>query len=1106
MRFLTGRFLSVFAILIAFAAGTVWAQNTNGTLAGVVADEQGGSIPGAQVEVVNEGTGAVREAVTASNGVFRLDALPVGVYRLTASAKGFSNGVIDHIEVTVDQTQSVRVVLAVAGQAQKVTVKGAITLVNTQTTQLGQVIGESQVTTLPLNGRDFAQLALLNPGVAAFGGGGGQQGGEGGISGFSSNGQRSSSNNFMVDGIDNNDYLGGSVAQLPSIDSIQEFDVQTNSFSAEYGRNSGAIVNLVTKSGTNQLHGSAYEFFRNDALDGQNYFADPQLEKPELRLNQFGFAVGGPIIKDKTFFFGNYEGFRQIAGITVLTNVPTVAERQGMFTDANGNPVQVTVDPVAAQLFQLFPLPNTVQPSGNFVSSPALTNSTNQYMMKVDHRLGGGDQLSFRYSYTGSDIYSPLAGGQQSTSFPGYGSYSNGSDQLGSVSYTKILGPTSLNEFRLGYTRVANLGYNQKTAQAATYGLNTGWAAGSPLNLGNIPYISFGGGLVSGGGSLANLGGSNNNPGGSWQNVLQFTDIFTHSTARHDMKFGGTVSNYRINRFYDLDESGNIIFSGGLNPQGLSSPLADFAEGLPSSSLHFIGDSSRSFRLTNYAVFAEDSFKVSPQLTINYGIRYELSTVLHDATNRLSTWRAANYQQYLSPTADQTDLAVLQQSGIVTQGQGGLYNGNHRNFAPRIGIAWSTKGSHPIVIRSSYGIFYDFVLGEIPTNAMLNPPYLPDYYDSAPSISWPQAFAPSGFPVLTTTAQQFSTPYAQDWNLDVQKELPSDMLFEVSYVGTKGTDLPRFVQIDQAYNTQAEINSLTPDLYTRLTLMGIPAGPAAFLAANPQLSPPISRVPYFGFAQIFQAQNVVNSEYNSLQVKVNKRVTHGLQFLLSYTYSHSIDGASDFFGSGGNGGNIFPQNDYDLAAERGDSDFDIRQRLAWSYVYEAPSLKRYMEWMPSAVGDGWALSGILTLQTGQPFTVLTGGSNDGTGLGTDRPNLTCDPNQGSHTVQAWFNTSCFAVNPVFTFGDEGRNILRAPGFDNFDFALLKNTKLGERVNLQFRAEFFNVFNHPNFAIPSSTMNAPNFGALFETTDVAQNNVGLGSGGPRLIQFGLKLGF
>jgi hypothetical protein len=1081
-------------------------QTTTGTLFGSIADPQGAIIPGAQIRVVNVATGEVRTATSAANGVFRLQDLQVGVYRLTASAKGFADGIVDRIEIAVDQTQNVRVALALAGQAQSVAVEGAVSVVNTQTSQLGQVVGETQVTTLPLNGRDFAQLALLNPGVGAFGGGGGQQGGEGGTSGFSSNGQRSSSNNFMVDGIDNNDYLGGSVAQLPSVDSIQEFDVQTNTFAAEYGRNSGSVVNLVTKSGTNQFHGTAYEFFRNDVLDGQNFFADPDLGKPELRLNQFGFTLGGPIIKNKTFFFANYEGFRQVAGITVLTNVPTVAERQGIFADSQGNPVQVTVDPTSAKLFSLFPLPNTSQPSGNFVSSPALTNSTDQYMMKVDHQLGRGDTLSFRYSYTGATIYTPLAGGQQSTSFPGYGGFSNDSDHLASASYTKILGPNSLNEFRLGFTRVTSLGYNQQTAQAASYGINTGWAPNSPYNLGNIPYISFGGGLVSGGGTLANLGGSDNNPGGDWQNVLQFIDNFSHSTARHDLKFGTNISNYRINRFYDLDDSGEVIFSGGLNPQGLSSPLADFAEGLPSSSLHFVGDSARSFRLTNYSLFAEDSFKLAPRFTLNYGLRYELSTVLHDATNRLSTWTPSGFQHYLSPTASQTDLGVLEQSGIVTQAQAGLYDGNHRDFAPRIGFAWSLNdGQHPIVIRSAYGIFYDFILGEIPTNALLNPPYLPDYYDSAPDISWPQVFAPSGFPVLTTVAQKFSTPYAQDWNLDVQKELPSNMLFEASYVGTKGTDLPRFVQIDQAYNNLQEIASLTPDLYTRLTLMGIPAGPAAFLAANPQLSPPISRVPYFGFAQIFQAENVVNSEYNSLQVELNKRVSHGLQFLLSYTYSHSIDGASDFYGSGGNGGNIFPQNDYDLAAERGPSDFDIRHRLVWSYIYAVPDFKSYVH-LPEAISGGWELSGILTLQTGQPFTVLTGGNNSGTGLGTDRPNLTCNPNVGPRTVQQWFNTSCFQQNAVFGFGDEGRNVVVGPGFDNFDFAVLKNTNITERVNLQFRTEFFNILNHPNFALPSSTMNAPNFGALFETADVAQNNVGLGSGGPRLIQFGLKLNF
>ena len=291
----------------------------------------------------------------------------------------------------VDETATADVALALAQSTNTVTVESGVAMTDTETAHLGGVIQESQVTTLPLNGRNFAQLALLNAGVSASGGGGGQQGGEGGVSGYSSNGQRSTSNNFMVDGIDNNNYEAGSVAQLPSIDSIQEFQVQTNNYAAEYGRSSGSIVNLVTKSGTNQLHGSAYEFLRNNVLDARNFFADPAFAAPELRLNQFGATLGGPIQKDKTFFFGNYEGFRQIAGITNLTNVPTDAQRSGLFFNpATGQNVQVAVNPISAQLFALFPEPDTTQSGGNYVSSPNLTNNTNQYMLKMDHHLSNG--------------------------------------------------------------------------------------------------------------------------------------------------------------------------------------------------------------------------------------------------------------------------------------------------------------------------------------------------------------------------------------------------------------------------------------------------------------------------------------------------------------------------------------------------------------------------------------------------------------------------------------------------------------------------------------------------------------------------------------------
>jgi len=1098
------KMLLVLTVLLG-AAVEAPAQTTQGEIIGTVRDAQGGVVPGVAISLTNPSTGLTRTATTADNGTFRFPALPTGLYDLTADKTSFAKVLVKGIQVSVDETRTADLAMSIATQTTSVMVEGAVLLVNTESQHLGEVIDQTQVTALPLNGRNFAQLALLNAGVAAFGGGGGQQGGEGGISGYSSNGQRSSSNNFMVDGIDNNNYQAGSVSQLPSIDSIQEFQVQTNNYSAEYGRNSGSVVNLVTKSGTNQFHGSLYEFLRNNVFDARNFFADPNAASPELRLNQFGGALGGPIQKDKTFFFGNYEGFRQVAGITRLTIVPTDAQRMGIFTDGSGNQIQLPLDPTAAQLFKLYPEPNTTQPGGNFISSPNLTNSTNQYLIKVD-RTGSKSTLTARYSYTGYDIFNPFAPGQETTAIPGYGAFDDGGSQLASVGYTRILGPSSLNEFRLGFSRNTDATFNQAGPQAATYGFNTGWGPNSPLNLGNMPNLTMAGGLVSGGGAYSNLGSNNNNPSSSAQNTIQVIDHVSHTTARHEWKFGTDIRNVRDNILYDLDFIGQITFTGAANPEGISNPFADLAEGLPSSSLHFVGNAARSYRITSYNFFAQDTFKLRPNLTLNYGLRYEYNTVIHDATNRATTFRPDRFTQYLSPSADQTDLAVLEASGMITQNQGGLYNPDGKNFAPRVGLAWSLGQKQPTVLRAGYGIFYDTVMGQIPGNVLLNPPYLPDYYDSPPTIGWPNSFAPSGFPVITITPADFATPYSQAWNLDVQHQLPGQMLFEVAYVGSTGTHLPRFRQINQAYITQSQIDALSPDVVTRMELMGIPPPVAEFLSTNISLMPSIARVPYFGYAQIFQAENSVSSSYNALQTKLNKSAGHGLSFGIAYTYAKSIDGASVFYGSGANGTTIFPQNNYDTAAEKALSDFDIRNRFVANYVYQIPSLRHLLSSMPHSVADGWQITGILTLQSGQPLSVLTGANQSSTGLGTDRPNLIGDPNAGPHTVSQWFNTAAFVLNAPLTFGNAGRNIVDGPSFKNFDFALMKDTRFAETYLIEFRAEFFNILNRPNFALPANILTAPNFGAIFQTPDVAQNNVGLGSGGPRLIQFGLKFSF
>jgi hypothetical protein len=1105
--------LSLAAILISNVQG----QTTQGGIVGTVHDQKGANVPDVNLTITNPSTGLQRQTKTADNGVFRVMALPTGVYQIRAEAPGFATTTTNGVEIGVDQIRDVDIVLKIGTKTETVEVQSEAALTQTESSKLGEIIDNRKVEELPLNGRDFAQLARLNPGVASSGGGGGQQGGEGGVSGYSSNGQRSTSNNFMVDGIDNNDYFGGAAAQIPSIDSIQEFEVQTNTFAAEYGRNTGSVVNLVTKSGSNLLHGSAYEFFRNDVLDARNYFNNSAFRKSALRLNQFGGTLGGPILKNKTFFFLNYEGFRRAAGINRITNVPTSDERAGKFTDQNGNPITIAVNPVSQQIFNtLFPEPNLTNASGNFISSPLQTDSTNQFLVKVDHHLNAADSLSARFSRTGIDTFFPFTPGQSGTNIPRYGLNQTGDNDLVAISYTHVINPRTLNEARFGFTRSNILLVTEAGPQAATFGFNTGFAPGASLNLGNIPMLSFSAGFVSGSAAVTNLGGGIDQPNRTATNTFQWIDNLSRTTARHTFKVGGDIRYTQLNRLYDLAFNGQITFSGldntaGTdsmgNPANIPNPLIDFALGLPDGALQFVGDSHRNFRFTSYGIFAQDSFRLRPNLTLNYGLRYELNTVLHEAHGRLSSWWPQKYTTFLDPTNPniQSNLTALEASGVVTQnGVGGVYDGDHNNFAPRIGLSWDLFGNGRTVLRAGYGVFYETIIGNIPGNVMLNPPYLPDYFTPFPFASWPNPFGPSSFPVLTIAQQNLRTPYAQHFNLGVEHQLPGRMLLGIAYVGTTGTKLPRFVQIDQAYITKTQIDSLTPDVITRMEMLGIPSQVAQFLNDNQLYGamPSIVRTPFFGFAQLFQAQDSVSSNYHSLQAKLDKRFSHGLSFLTSYTWSHSIDGASVFFGSGANATTIFPQDNYNLNAERGRSDFDIRHRLSFSFNYELPVWRS----LPSVLGKGWELGGILTLQTGQPFSVLTGESLSGTGLGNDRPNVVGDPNAGPHTVQRWFNTSAFALNAPLTFGNAGRNIVTGPGYRDLDFSLIKNTQLGEKVKAQFRAEFFNIVNHPAFALPSNILAAPNFGTLFQTPDAAQNNVGLGSGGPRLIQFALKLSF
>src|SRR5260370_41654901 len=437
--------------------------------------------------------------------------------------------------------------------------------------------------------------------------------------------------------LDNNDSFGGTAAQIPSIDSIQEFEVQTNTFSAEYGRNSGYVVNMLTKSGSNQVHGSLYEFLRNDAVDARNFFNDSNFAKSALHLNQFGGTLGGPIVNSRTFFFLNYEGFRRQARITRITNVPTTPEREVQFLDNNGNPITIVVNSVSAQIFNtLFPQPNLNSSSGNYISSPVQRDATDQFLVKVDHNLRGSDTLSARYSRTRVDRFFPFTPGQSGTNISGYGVNDHGANHLIALSYTRVVSPRTLNEARFGFTRSNILLATEPGPKAADFGFNTGWVANSPLSLGNIPQLAFAGGFVGGSSSITNLGGGIDQPNRTATNTFQWIDNVSHTTARHSFKVCVDIRYLALNRLYDLAFSGQITFSGldnlagtdgSGNPVNIPNALIDFAQGIPDVVLQFVSGSHSNFRSGNFGLFAQDSFKLHPNVTLNYGFGYELNTV-----------------------------------------------------------------------------------------------------------------------------------------------------------------------------------------------------------------------------------------------------------------------------------------------------------------------------------------------------------------------------------------------------------------------------------------------------------------------------------------------
>jgi carboxypeptidase family protein len=1119
--------LAILTLKIGIAAlllmtSSAWAQSFRGSIRGTVTDPSGSVIAGAKVTAKNISTGLQREATTGQDGAYVLAELPAGEYTVMAESAGLSPSA-QNVQVNVGLDTSANFDLTRVRQRQEqMTVAAEAPLVEASRDVLGEVVDRRLVVDLPLNGRDFGKLVALVPGatvepsgVAAIQSGFGQ---------FSINGNRDRSNNYTLDGTDNNDPffnnsalnqtgIGGAPASLLPIDAIQEFNLQSQ-FPAEYGRNSGSVVNIITKSGTNRLHGSAFEFLRNDAMDARNYFNREPALKSAFRNNQFGASLGGPIVKDKTFFFGAYEGQRERVGsdftflVPTDTNivggqsVPNQVELAQEIAVANPPGSGFTPSQAVTNLLNLFPQPTGFNgESGTVPGTVADQNDVNSLIAKIDHQLSSNEQITGRYAFAQSYQVFPLGGlgGGAASRLPQFAQTSPTRVQVVSASLLSTLGASRINEVRFGYSRYRT-SFSTQDAQfnPQTLGFNFGTGQLS------LPEIDFDG-------VYDNLGATGYSiPRGRTSQSFQILDNFTWVRGRHTVKFGGEYRRISVDSFDNNLSRGQLEFGSstfaGAQGSGSYCPLtgsdatycsdqavttlANIYLGAPYSSLANYGNTQRMTYNNGLSFFAQDDFRVAPTFTVNLGLRWEYFGPVSEAHNLLSNLG--------------TDGTLAMEG---TDGVNGAYARDLNNFGPRIGFAWNPRPN--TVVRGGYGMYYDYVpqdllIANFTTSAGLtqNPigpsPIYPYQFNSgafngsAPGPIFTLSTPPCANPCdIFVTPRNFVTPYAQNWNFNIEQELSKAFALQIGYVGSKGTKLVRLLDLNQ------------PN----------------YLGNRPN--------PNYGAMD--SLSTVSASTYHALQATLRSRSWHGLTGFTGYTFSKSLDDASD--GIDFNFSTVaFPQNSYDLHAEHGPSNFDARHRFTAAFTYDVPKLAG-----PNWIAQGWQLNTIVTAQSGRPVPIVS--ANDTSGVNPNllppnsfpptpsnfhqRPNLVPGVNPINSNWESapdsigYLNGAAFAqpdyatsANPQGSFGNLGRNAIYGPDYWNVDFSLGKSARFFENTTLQFRAEFFNILNHPNFALPNFFVDpgSTQQGLITQTPDQAQTNPGLGGGGPRVVQLALKVIF
>ena len=1061
--------------LIAMAAS---AQSFRGSIRAEVSDSQGLPIADARVTVRNIATSETREGIADSDGVYVFRELPAGEYEVAAIAHGFQEFRQPHVLVSVGAETSLVLELAKPTEViERTVVTETLPLLSTTETTLSQLVERQLVQELPLNGRDFGKLVALTPGVTVEGSG--VAGSEKGFGQFNINGNRDRSNNYMLDGTDNNDPffnnsalnqvgITGAPATLLPLDAIEEFNLQSQ-FNAEYGRNSGSAVNIITRSGTNRFHGSLYEYNRNSAYDARNYFNPAGTPKSRFNNNNFGGSLGGPIATGKTFFFFAYEGQRERVGSDFNLAVPSQADIIAARNLARNNPFFTVsaINPALDKIVALFPTSDT----NSLPFSVRDKNDNNNLIAKIDHRFSDSLILTGRYAFGQSDQVFPLG------SLGGFGSGSRLAPfaqqsptrvQVISLSLLDTLSANKLNEIRFGYSR-----FRTGFTSADANGPNVIDPLALGLNMGTgktgLPEIDFNGDIENLGATAFSI------PRGRVSETFQILDNLTWVRGRHTFKFGGEYHRYDVQSFNDNLERGlldvNTTIDDGtgnfvpLDPNNaVVNELANFyignifAEGLTGNTARFTFNNNLGF-------FAQDEIRLRPNLTLTAGLRWEYYGPLGEKNHLLSNFDASGN---------------LVRAGSATLPH--VYNRDLNNFGPRLGLAWNPRRN--TVVRAAYGVYYDYIPQNVlianfttsagvatnPTsatdpNAIVKPvnglDFNPNVWNGSTTG---KVFTPTtGNNSLFITDRDLRTPYVQSWNINLQQQLGSSFAIETGYVGSKGTKLTRLYDKNQDFSN-----------------------------------------PNYNAIDVFSTG--ANSTYNAWQSTVRMQNLHGFSGFSTYAWSKSLDGASD--GIDFNFATAaFPQNSDNLKAEKGPSTFDTRHRWTSALNYQVPRLGS----LPKLVAVGWQLNSIITVQSGRPIGIVTSNDTSGTFNFHQRPNVVpgVNPVLPNWTpATGYLNPAAFAQPADGTFGNLGRNQVFGPGFWNVDFSTSKTFEWRDRLKLQFRTEFFNIFNHPNFALPSNTVNPGNgpAGLITQTPDVAQGNPGLGGGGPRVLQFGLRLQF